>query len=56
MKKSMKALEKIGNTVAFFGQEFSVEKLVEDKKQQIKEAQMLDFRSEATVLPDIDKS
>ena len=44
LKKSLKALDKIGNNVAFFGQQFSIENIVEEKKAMIKESQLSDFR------------
>ena len=44
MKKSLKSLEKIGGTVAFFGQQISVANLIDDKRKQIIDGQLLDFR------------
>lgn len=44
MKKSLKSLEKIGGTVAFFGQQISVANLIDDKRKQIIDSQLLDFR------------
>lgn len=45
LKKRAKAIDDIGQTVAFFGQEFSVKALAEEKKQEISNAQVADFRT-----------
>lgn len=44
LKKSLKALDKIGSSVVFFGEQFSVENLVKEKKDMIAQSQLSDFR------------
>lgn len=50
IKKKVSAIEKVAETVAFFGQPIDVETLLEDKKKEIIEAQLSDYSDNSILI------
>lgn len=50
IKKKVSAIEKVAETVAFFGQPIDVETLLEDKKKEIIEEQLTDYSDNSILI------